>query len=123
MTEALPVDAGASESERFWEGLYRHGGGHGSGRPNAVLASVAGSLRPGAALDLGCGAGDDAIWLAARGWRVTAVDLSATAVARVAERNLDRRLRVRAQQDRWTGPGGASRPRSTCGTASLRPDP
>ncbi|WP_123390155.1 SAM-dependent methyltransferase [Nocardioides aurantiacus] len=43
-------------------------------------------LTPGSALDLGCGAGGDALWMAERGWRVTAVDISTTAVHRVAER-------------------------------------
>jgi SAM-dependent methyltransferase len=51
-----------------------------------VLVDVAGGLRPGTALDLGCGDGSDAIWLAAQGWRVTSVDISATALARAAER-------------------------------------
>jgi len=43
-------------------------------------------LRPGKALDLGTGEGSDTSWLAERGWSVTAVDISATALARVAER-------------------------------------
>ena len=40
----------------------------------------AGDLRPGMALDAGCGHGAEAIWLASTGWRVTAVDFSATAL-------------------------------------------
>jgi SAM-dependent methyltransferase len=35
-------------------------------------------------LDLGCGEGGDAIWLALQGWRVTAIDVSATALDRAA---------------------------------------
>jgi SAM-dependent methyltransferase len=38
----------------------------------------------GSALDLGCGEGADAIWLAQQGWRVTAVDISRTALDRAA---------------------------------------
>ena len=43
-------------------------------------------LTPGRALVVGCGYGDDAAWLAERGWDVTAFDLSATAVLRARER-------------------------------------
>jgi 2-polyprenyl-3-methyl-5-hydroxy-6-metoxy-1,4-benzoquinol methylase len=53
-----------------------------SGRANPVLVYVSGRLRPGTALDLGCGEGGDAVWLAQQGWRVTAVDVSATALDR-----------------------------------------
>ncbi|EFL29624.1 methyltransferase type 11 [Streptomyces viridochromogenes DSM 40736] len=41
-------------------------------------------LPPGEALDLGCGDGGDALWLAGQGWQVTAVDISAVAVERLA---------------------------------------
>jgi len=49
-----------------------------------VVAELA-DLSPGRALDLACGEGRNAIWLAARGWRVTAVDFSAVAVGRGRE--------------------------------------
>jgi SAM-dependent methyltransferase len=48
--------------------------------PNAHLASVAGELPPGRALDAGCGHGSDALWLADQGWQVSAVDFSVTAL-------------------------------------------
>lgn len=70
----------------YWE---RHWGEHGSmGRApaNPYLARELADLTPGTALDAGCGAGAEAIWLAAAGWAVTAVDISATALARAAER-------------------------------------
>ena len=76
---------GDVESERFWEDHYRRRGRVWSGRPNSVLVDVVGSLPPGTALDLGCGEGGDAIWLARQGWRVTAVDVSATALDRASE--------------------------------------
>lgn len=44
-----------------------------------------GDLEPGRALDAGCGRGADALWLAARGWHVTAFDVSATALDRARE--------------------------------------
>lgn len=49
--------------------------------PNAHLIAAAANLPPGRALDAGCGHGSDTLWLATRGWLVTAVDFSATAVA------------------------------------------
>lgn len=50
--------------------------------PNVHLVAEVASLRPGRALDAGCGHGAEALWLAARGWQVTAVDFSARALAR-----------------------------------------
>lgn len=53
-----------------------------SGRPNATLVAEAGDLVPGRALDVGCGEGADAIWLAQHGWQVTATDISGVAIDR-----------------------------------------
>lgn len=70
----------------FWEERYRtHEGGEHS-QLNPVLAAEAAELEPGIALDAGCGQGAGAIWLASRGWRVTAVDIAATALDRARER-------------------------------------
>jgi 2-polyprenyl-3-methyl-5-hydroxy-6-metoxy-1,4-benzoquinol methylase len=76
-----------SEYDRdFWEqrwsqALRAHGDRVAQRPPNAHLTSEIGDLRPGRALDAGCGHGSDALWLAARGWQVTAVDFAATALA------------------------------------------
>jgi SAM-dependent methyltransferase len=48
--------------------------------PNAHLTAEVGDLAPGLALDAGCGHGAEAIWLAAAGWRVTAVDFAVAAL-------------------------------------------
>jgi SAM-dependent methyltransferase len=72
--------------EAFWEERYRSSDGLWSGRPNAQLVAEAAGLVPGRALDAGCGEGGDALWLAGRGWEVTAVDVSAVALARAATR-------------------------------------
>ena len=56
------------------------------GTPSAVLAGHARALIPGTALDIGCGVGADAIWLAAQGWTVTALDVSQVALDRAAAR-------------------------------------
>ncbi|UGQ12783.1 class I SAM-dependent methyltransferase [Yinghuangia sp. ASG 101] len=68
----------------FWENLYDGPERRWRGTPNPRLVETAEALTPGRALDLGCGEGGDAVWLARRGWRVTAVDLSANALARTA---------------------------------------
>ncbi|MTE17881.1 methyltransferase domain-containing protein [Streptomyces sp. TRM43335] len=69
----------------YWEDFYGARDHVWSGRPNVALVRETDGLPPGTALDLGCGEGADAIWLARRGWRVTAVDVSGTALERGAE--------------------------------------
>jgi SAM-dependent methyltransferase len=76
-----------SEYDRsFWDGrwsqaLREHGDRIAQRPPNAHLIAEIGDLRSGRALDAGCGHGADALWLAARGWQVTAVDFAATALS------------------------------------------
>lgn len=53
-----------------------------SREPNQFVAEVVGELSPGRAVDLACGEGRNAIWLATRGWQVVAVDFSSTALER-----------------------------------------
>ncbi|GAA2148889.1 class I SAM-dependent methyltransferase [Glycomyces algeriensis] len=64
-----------------WEERWRARGAAPAPPPNPYLTAAAAELPPGAALDAGCGAGAEALHLAAAGWQVTAVDLSAEALA------------------------------------------
>jgi SAM-dependent methyltransferase len=77
-------------SEEFWDGRYRSSEPVWSGDPNLQLVTAATGRRPGRALDAGCGEGADAIWLAGRGWNVTAVDISTIAMQRGAAEAAER---------------------------------
>ncbi|GAA2816821.1 class I SAM-dependent methyltransferase [Nonomuraea rubra] len=69
--------------EQHWHGGEASMGGH---PPNPYLAPETVGLAPGTALDAGCGSGAEAIWLAERGWHVTAADISSHALAAAARR-------------------------------------
>jgi SAM-dependent methyltransferase len=71
---------------QFWDERYRSVTQVWSGSPNPQLVRETGDLAPGTALDAGCGEGADTLWLARRGWRVTAMDVSAVALERGAAR-------------------------------------
>jgi len=68
--------------EAFWDRRYGSADQIWSGRPNPQLVADLAELTPGRALDVGAGEGADAIWLAERGWAVTAVDISSVALER-----------------------------------------
>lgn len=73
------------DDAREWDRFYDEGEVQTwSGRPNDTLVAEVADLAPGTALDIGCGEGADAIWLARRGWRVTAIDPSRVALDRAA---------------------------------------
>lgn len=75
-------------AEEYWDGRYGTERMW-SGRPNAALVREAADLTPGTVLDLGCGEGGDAIWLAHQGWQVRAVDVSQVALDRGAAHAAD----------------------------------
>ncbi|MEU4408899.1 FAD-dependent oxidoreductase [Streptosporangium sp. NPDC023963] len=75
---------GALPEEEFWDLRYGESDQIWSGNPNVVLVREITGVEPGSALDLGCGEGADAIWLARQGWRVTATDISGVALERAA---------------------------------------
>jgi SAM-dependent methyltransferase len=70
----------------FWDARYAGLGELWSGSPNAQLVAEASGLQPGVALDVGCGEGADALWLAQHGWTVVAMDFSGQALKRAARR-------------------------------------
>jgi SAM-dependent methyltransferase len=77
---------GAVAQAAEWDARYsERDGAIWSGRPNGRLVAEVAGLIPGRALDVGCGEGADAIWLAGRGWTVTAIDISDVAVCRARE--------------------------------------
>jgi 2-polyprenyl-3-methyl-5-hydroxy-6-metoxy-1,4-benzoquinol methylase len=67
--------------QRWAHALRTHGERVAQRPPSAHLTAELAGLPPGHALDAGCGHGSDALWLATGGWRVTAVDFAATALA------------------------------------------
>lgn len=76
-------------NQRSWDARYRNSSRLFSGLPNATLVAETADLPLGRALDIGCGEGADAIWLADRGWRVTAIDVAPTALHRAAQTEPD----------------------------------
>lgn len=72
--DAADWDLRYTEKEWLW-----------SAEPNIFLVDEVGTLPPGRALDLACGEGRNAVWLAERGWNVTAVDFSKVALERAGE--------------------------------------
>jgi len=87
-------DHQAPHGEQAWDERYGAKPKIWSGNPNAVLVAEAAGLQPGMALDAGAGEGGDACWLAARGWKVTAADISSVAIERAAEHASERGLAI-----------------------------
>src|SRR5689334_2140321 len=75
---------------RGWDERYRQAETDLEMEPAALLIEMAARLEPGKALDLACGTGRNALWLAERGWDVTAVDGSSVAVGILRRRALER---------------------------------
>src|SRR4051794_35493220 len=83
-TAGVDWDARYAAAEQVW-----------SGHPNGALVAEADTLAPGTAVDVGCGEGADAIWLARNGWQVTAIDVSSTALARASRHVAEAAVTVR----------------------------
>jgi SAM-dependent methyltransferase len=92
--------------QQRWETAHRASAG-GPAEPNRTLTRTAEQLAGGAALDAGCGEGVDALWLASRGWRVTAVDFVDTALERGRARSAEIGVDIdwlQADLSVWTPP-------------------
>lgn len=79
-------DATPRWDAEFWDERYGSSPGLWSGHVNAVVRDEVATLEPGRALDVGCGEGGDALWLAEQGWDVLGVDVSRVALDRAATR-------------------------------------
>jgi SAM-dependent methyltransferase len=84
-------DGGAAE----WDARYTEAEQVWSGNPNGALVTEVSGLPPGRALDVGCGEGADAVWLARHGWEVTALDVSQVALDRAVRHAREAGVRVR----------------------------
>jgi SAM-dependent methyltransferase len=78
-----------------WDGRYADLDRLWSGQPNGTLVAEVAGLTPGRVLDVGCGEGADAVWLARGGWDVTAVEVSGVALKRAATHADDAGVGVR----------------------------
>jgi tellurite methyltransferase len=62
--------------------------------PTPLVVATVAKLSPGKALDLACGAGRNALWLAEQGWEVTAVDGTQAAIEILRARAMERGLKI-----------------------------
>lgn len=109
MRAATPVPVGQNRCVRAedWDERYAERQ-QWSSEPNALIAELLAGLPPGKAVDLAAGEGRHALWLAARGWRVTAVDFSAVGLGRGGEQpGAGRVTWVTADVTTWTAPEGS----------------
>jgi SAM-dependent methyltransferase len=81
-------------SRERWDRRWAGERANASTAPSQFLVAEVADLRPGAALDLACGSGRNAVWLAEQGWRVTAVDFSGVALRMARRLAAERRAEV-----------------------------
>ncbi|HVC66568.1 MAG TPA: class I SAM-dependent methyltransferase [Acidimicrobiales bacterium] len=92
-----------------WDERYRGAGLVWSATPNQFVVAESEGLTPGTAVDLACGEGRNAVWLAEQGWSVTGVDFSAEGLAKGARLAASRGVEVTwelASVDEWEAPAG-----------------
>lgn len=76
MSKPEPASVSSDPKREHWNRRYASADRHATPVPNQFLVAEVNGMAPGRALDLACGAGRNAVWLAEQGWRVTAVDFS-----------------------------------------------
>jgi SAM-dependent methyltransferase len=94
--------------KKYWDDIWtsQRAGAMSTSDPNPHLLRQVEGLTPGSAIDAGCGAGAEAIWLASAGWTVAATDVAETALAfgerRAAEAGVSGRVQwVQADLSSW----------------------
>ncbi|MEM9133949.1 MAG: class I SAM-dependent methyltransferase [Actinomycetota bacterium] len=88
-----------------WDDRYRVADYIWTDRANTFVERHVVDHRPGRAVDLACGEGRNAVWLAVNGWAVTAVDFSAVALDKALRLATDHDTtieRIEADATRWT---------------------
>ena len=90
-----------------WERMYRSGERGQEDAPTRLLVETCAKLTPGTAIDLACGAGRNAIYLAEQGWRTTAVDGSGSAIQKLCQRAAERNIGITARVADLTSPAFA----------------
>jgi len=101
----LRAAARPSGDETDWDHRYSGDEPMWSGNPNGTLVHEVSALAPGRALDVGAGEGGDAIWLAERGWQVTATDISSRVLARLSAEAERRGLDIECLHRDGNAPG------------------
>ena len=71
----------SDEDRRRWERKYEQASAAQTLQADQWLVDAIKDIPPGRSLELACGLGENAVWLATRGWQVDAVDVSATGLA------------------------------------------
>jgi SAM-dependent methyltransferase len=86
---------GDPDVQAQWDGRYADREQLWSGQPNGALVTEVAGLTPGRVLDVGCGEGADAVWLARGGWEVTALEVSGVALERARSQARDAGVTIR----------------------------
>ena len=111
-THAPTEDSTPRWDAAFWDERYGSSDALWSGHVNAVVRDEVAGLPAGRALDVGCGEGGDALWLAGHGWQVLGVDVSRVALGRAAARARETGLDARVSWEHrdllaWAPPSQA----------------